>query len=459
MSNASPTSSLFKQLTHTIGNKKQLTVAYSGGLDSTVLLHLCQSLCEQNSDINLQAIHINHGLSAHAQQWQEHCQAVCDAWHIPLLTDSVNLKRKPRTSLEQQAREARYQAIEKHVEQERLILLAQHQDDQAETYLLQLARGAGSEGLSAMPGYWQSNSKHSYARPLLAASRSDLLDYASACKLTWVEDESNQDEGFYRNFIRHKVMPVLQSKWPSIARTISRSASHHAHSVQVINEYMEVLSPSVIDADARLIIDTWQDLSKATRISMLRHWLKPLVKIIPSTEVLDQISKMAHAREDAQGLCRWGSHAVRRYAGKLYVLDMSDENEEITPNDFSIMLSPGGDYTSPFLPYKIKRVSKQDADKFDHFFALNNSQLNVVFGRFSAKCRLHPKRPTKTVKKWLQDMNIPPWERQKIPMLMHQNQLLALGEHIACEPVQVQNDSSEPAPEAIYIALIPTKQS
>lgn len=446
---------LLKQLKHSIGEQSKLTVAYSGGLDSTVLLHLCERLQKQENAICLQAVHINHGLSQHANDWQMHCQKRCDIANISFLSKSININRKSRTSVEQQARDARYGAFEQLVDSDALILLGQHQDDQAETYLLQLARGSGGDGLSAMPRDFMSASGHRYIRPLLNISRDDLLAYATAHQLTWVEDESNSDEGFFRNFVRHSVLPVLKQKWPSITTTISRSATHHAQSASVIEEYMGLLSESVIDSEDRLVIKAWQGLSEPTQTAMLRFWLKSQVKQMPSTQVLSQISKMTGAREDAQPQCKWGDNTISRFAGKLFI---RKSNEAREPSNFSIQLPESGIFSDRRLPYQITRIGKSGTspwvknEAITHCFFLEDNKLEVVYGRYFYVCRLHSKRPSKPIKKWLQELNIPPWERSMIPILIHRDKVLAVGHHIA---LHTQDENTNMAVgQAIVIGLV-----
>lgn len=433
----------------TIQDSTDLTVAYSGGLDSTVLLHVCQRLRTSSPLLSLHAVHVNHGLSGNAQAWTEHCHDICRAWDIALSIENVSITPKPRTSLEQQARVARYRAIEHALGPNSLTLLAQHQDDQAETYLLQLARGAGSMGLSAMPKRYTSAGGHVFARPFLDVTREQLLAYAQSFELSWIEDESNANQHFYRNFIRHSVMPVLQLKWPSIASTISRSASHHADNAAVVDEYMTLLSDKVIDPQGHLNIRPLLALSNESQMAMLRFWLNPRVSNLPSTAVLHQFKRLTGAQEDAQPECRWGDNLVSRYAGKLY-LRAVNEAQPLQP--FNIILNSTKPFVHDLLPYRIELTPKQESvsppaqPSLQHCFILADATLRVEFGGFARVCKLDPKRPSKTIKKWLQEWGVPPWERTNIPILLHYEQVLAVGRSIAIVPHPRLHDTDLHAP-------------
>ena len=184
---------------------QKLVVGFSGGLDSTVLLHHLASQPELIG--KLQAVHVHHGLSEHASDWQTHCQRFCDTVNVPLIVRQVTIAR--RGNIEEGARIARYQVFSSLLNEHELLLLAHHCDDQAETLLLQLLRGAGVDGLAAMASI-KHFAKAAIARPFLQHSRKIIEAYAKEHRLTWVDDESNQDSAFSRNYLRHHIIPLLQ---------------------------------------------------------------------------------------------------------------------------------------------------------------------------------------------------------------------------------------------------------
>jgi tRNA(Ile)-lysidine synthase len=180
-----------------------LTLGYSGGLDSTVLLHLLTELKKQEADLSIRAIHVHHGLSKNADAWVEHCRQTCDSLQVDFDVTYAALKPAKQKSLEQLAREARYALLDKLSDNKAALMTAQHQDDQAETLILQLMRGAGPKGLSAMSASGQLVSGRLILRPLLSVTRIELEEYARKHQLTWIEDESNSDNRFDRNFLRN----------------------------------------------------------------------------------------------------------------------------------------------------------------------------------------------------------------------------------------------------------------
>lgn len=439
----------FKQI---VASNNHLCVAYSGGLDSTVLLHLCHALIQERAELQLSAIHVHHGLSPNADGWASHCRDVCDELHIPLDVARVEIVKKSRTSLEQQARDARYKAIGNKVHSQYSVLLAQHQDDQAETYLLQLARGSGGSGLSAMPSEFIGENGHTFLRPLLSFTRESLLQYAQEMGLRWIEDESNNDQDFNRNYLRHSVLPLLKAKWPSISATISRSARHHSQSELVINEYMALLSETLIDNQHRLDIQAYQRLSSHSQVAILRYWLKAQVQIMPSTANLQQIQQIINARQDAQPECRWDHYAVRRYSGFLY---LCDTDEEHVSRAFEINLAPNTRFSHSLLPYELELIPYRhdELPLMNNYALVSGNVFKVDFGGLSRRLKLDNKRPSKTLKQWLQEWHVPPWDRAKVPVLSCDEKLVALGTHLSVDNPCVDNLSVDNSADNVILPI------
>ena len=217
------------------GLDKTYWVAYSGGLDSSVLLSLFAELRRQ-LPIKLKAIHINHGLSPNASTWASLCATQCQSLQISYLERSVQVNANDGESIEEVARKKRYAVFAKCLEDGDILLTAHHQDDQAETFLLQLLRGAGVKGLAAMPQV-KAFARGQHMRPLLEFSRSHLQAYAKERQLVWVDDESNLNLDFARNYIRHQLMPVLLQQWEGASDVIARSAAHCAEAQALLEEY------------------------------------------------------------------------------------------------------------------------------------------------------------------------------------------------------------------------------
>jgi tRNA(Ile)-lysidine synthase len=258
-------------------------VAFSGGLDSTVLLHQLAELSRQHALPPLSAIHIHHGLQAAADAWPEHCRAVCEHLGIPLHV--IHVQVQPGASLEQAARDARYQAFITCLHEGDVLLTAQHRDDQAETLLFRLLRGAGVRGLSAMPRQ-RPLGAGTLARPLLDIPRSQLLAYGHSHNLSWIEDPSNADDAPSRNFLRLNVLPLLTSRWPQATQNISRAADHVAEALQLLEELgredLELAqqgNPYEWLQLPTLALPALQRLSAARQRNALQTWLAPLTRL------------------------------------------------------------------------------------------------------------------------------------------------------------------------------------
>ena len=209
---------------------KSMTVALSGGVDSVVLLHLLHQL-QKTHHFTLKASHVHHGLSKNADKWVKFCEKLCRKLSIPLDVNYIKLPQKKSLGIEGEARRLRYEKLLKSKTD--LVVLAHHEDDQAETFLLQLIRGAGVKGLSSMAHF---DDTRKLWRPLLNTSRIDIESYAKQHKLKWIEDESNQNIDFDRNFIRSKVLPILKNRFNHIIKVISRSSSHLAEAQNLLDD-------------------------------------------------------------------------------------------------------------------------------------------------------------------------------------------------------------------------------
>ena len=271
-----------------------IAVAFSGGADSTALLWACV----QKWPGQVRAIHIHHGLQAAADQFAMHCQQLCDQWQVPLVQCKVNAQHAPGQSPEDAARRARYaalsEAVHSHPDLQGVqdVALAQHADDQVETLLLALSRGAGLPGLASMPTHWTRDGLH-WHRPFLSLPGAKLREYLMDAQVAWVEDPTNQDEQFTRNRIRAQLLPALDRAFPQFRDTFARSAAHAAEAQEILDEVAAADLQKVLEAGAPSI-KALQSLSSARQSLVLRHWLKAVHQTTPSTvqlaELLSQIA-------------------------------------------------------------------------------------------------------------------------------------------------------------------------
>ncbi len=293
----------------------KLLVAYSGGMDSHVLLHSLKYL-----NYELRAVHIHHGLSKNADSWVEHCRTVCADLQIEFIVRYVKVipgKHSPEAI----ARELRYKEFAKLLDKSECLVTAHHADDQAETLLLQLFRGSGPKGLAAMPEH-KGFMHGSLLRPLLEFSRADLHQYAQQNNLQWIEDESNENIGIDRNFVRHKLMPIIKEKWPGIIKTLSRSAEHCAEADELLavlagQDYINIKGskPNILSIKKLLA------LSSARQNNVIRYWLHKLDFPTPSSIKLKHIKNdVLNCRIDANPIVNWPGAEIRRYRDDLYVM-------------------------------------------------------------------------------------------------------------------------------------------
>ena len=404
---------------------RQFLVAFSGGLDSTVLLHQLVCWRQQEPSISLRAVHIHHGISQNADSWVAHCQRLCTQWQVPLVVERVTLAQNG-LGLEAEARTARYQAFREALIPGEVLLTAQHLDDQSETLLLALKRGSGPAGLSAMPTYAAFGDTQ-LIRPLLHETRAALLHWAQTHALTWIEDESNQDDAYDRNFLRLRVLPLLNARWPHFAEASARSAALCAEQEQLLDELLaDELARLRTDAGT-LTIEPMMTMSAPKRAAILRRWLAWLGAPMPSRETIARVwQEVALAREDATPCLRLGNFEVRRYQQQLWwvkalegqtesVLEWADRTMPLVlPGELGqLHCAAGGDIRPP------------RADE-------------LVSVRFKAPGMLHiiGRHGGRKLKKIWQELGVPPWLRDTTPLLFYGETLItAVGVFVTVDGI------------------------
>ncbi|MDP5254842.1 tRNA lysidine(34) synthetase TilS [Vibrio sp. HB161653] len=295
-----------------------LVVAFSGGVDSQVLLALAVDYAKAHR-LGLRAVHINHNLSPNAEQWQAFCERYCQQYEVEFFAHSVQLTKNGGDSLEQIARQARYQVLSQYVQHGELLLTGQHLDDQAETFLLALKRGSGPKGLSAMPLLKPFANGH-LMRPLLSLTRREIEAFARQRQLTWAEDESNRDVRFDRNFLRHQVLPSLNQRWPHFSQAVARTAQICAEQEALLQELLSEKLAQYTAQNGGLSIDGLANESPTSRRYLLRMWMMeqgwPAVERKHLTIIWQQI---AMAKNDANPVFEYGHYCVRRFDGWLFL--------------------------------------------------------------------------------------------------------------------------------------------
>lgn len=417
-----------------------LVIAYSGGVDSQVLLHALATLKHEQKIFNsITVCHVNHGLSDNAKKWQLFAEQECLKRKLKFVACQVNVQNKAQQSLEALAREARYQALHSIYHEQSLIITGHHRDDQAETFLLALKRGAGLKGLSSM-AFETIQGKDIIMRPLLDVSRSDIVHTAKEQELNWIEDESNADIRYDRNFIRQIIMPLLNERWPSITQTISRSGSHCLEGQSLLNELAEQdLANSQADEQC-LSVSELRKLSIARFNNLIRYFLAQYNCLMPSTEQLVQVYQQLFASEDKNPTVKVADNYLRRYKGLLHLTgDFSDISNWQVPIDG---LEPIDITTSKKiklpdglgkLTFEINSSSSESNSYQLIALPKKGQKVTISFCHNNPVCKPDFRNHSRPLKKVLQELNIPPWQRKRVPFLYYDDVLVAAIGYFVCK--------------------------
>jgi len=398
-----------------LAGHQRLLVAYSGGLDSTVLLHQLVCLRQMFPSLHLRAIHIHHGLNVRADYWMAHCQQQCANWQVPLAVVKVRVDSRDK-GIEAAARAARYQAFRDNLQEGETLLTAQHQDDQSETLLLALKRGSGPAGLSGMPAQASLN-MHMHLRPLLACSRRQLESWAAEYRLQWVEDDSNQDQRYDRNFLRQAVLPLLNTRWPHFSQSASRSARLCAEQEQLLDELLAESLNALVDNQGTMTIEPLAAMSGVRRNALIRRWIAAQQGDMPSRDALQRIwLEVACSREDAEPCLQLGRYEVRRYRNRLYWLERRDSLREV-------VIEWPVSQQSIELPARSGRLIRAEQGTAIRL-PTAGEKMTV---RFQAQGKYHivGRAGRRPLKKLWQELAIPPWQRERIPLIFYGDQLIA----------------------------------
>lgn len=388
--------------------------AFSGGLDSTVLLHLLKTAA-----LPVKALHVNHQLQPAAGRWVEHCRSVSAQLGVPIYVMDVRIDPNDPSGPEAAARSARYSAFRSVMKPGDCLATAHHQDDQAETVLLRLMRGAGVAGLAAMrpvtefpPGLlW---------RPLLHRTRADLRRHAERRQLPWVEDPHNLDPRYSRSFLRSEIFPRLQQRWPQAVEQLARTAEHCADAVELLDEIARRdFEAAVIPAKAGiqfsyLSVRRLLQLPRSRRNNLLRHWAVSGGYELPPFDALSRIEReVLRARPDSAPLLVWGETELRRFRDTLYVM----RRLPAAPDG---VLEWNGQADLP-LPkacgvLKVLRPARSELP------------LQVSFVRGGERIKPVGSRYTRTLRNLFQEAAVPPWVRERMPLIRLEGELAAVAD-------------------------------
>jgi tRNA(Ile)-lysidine synthase len=397
-----------------------LRVAFSGGVDSHVLLH---ALCELRSGAHwqLSAIHVNHGLNERSSRWAEHCHRVCRQLDVPLITETVQIDTGDR-GLEAAARDARYSAISRHIEMGDVLLTAHHRDDQLETVLLHLVRGTGAHGLAGMaPVRDFSTGKH--VRPLLAFNREMIEYYARDVGLEWIEDDSNTDMHFGRNFLRHRIVPALKAHWPGADSVIARSAGHAAAAAELLDDLaqQDIARCRGVNIDS-LSLSACAGLPRSRLQNMLRYWIRQsALSPAESRHIEEIIHQVQYPSRTGKALVSWAGGGCLRYRDELSLTTAADEG--------ALEYEIRWDTAKPVIiaPLGIKMDMRAIRGAGLAACKIRGAEVVLRNRRGGESLRLRGRQHRHKLKKLFQESGMSPRERNRLPLIYVDGELAAVG--------------------------------
>lgn len=401
-------------------------VGFSGGLDSTVLLH---ALAQLNLPVTLRALHINHQISPNADAWQHQCEQFCTELNVPFHAEKVQVKNSGK-GIEDAAREARYKVFEQYVGAGDYLFTAHHSNDQAETLLLRLMRGTGPRGLAAIAGERQLANGGKLIRPLLHFSRTELEGYAHKQQLSWVDDESNQDDHYDRNFLRNQVMPLLQTRWPVFMRKWQQTAELCAQQEKLLEEFaqqdLERANIRIERVGQSIDLRWLKSLSSARRQNLLRFWLRTANCELPETAHWQQLeTQLFNAREDANIDITWGQYSLRPYQDRLFLLPVA----------------------LPALELQLVEIIADDSSGIKYLRA-DLPDLKIRYRTGGERCKPAGRNHSQILKKLLQEYQLEPWLRAVVPLVYSEENLVAVGDLWVCDGYVATKD--DPALQLIW---------
>jgi len=394
----------------------RISVAFSGGLDSTVLLTAISRL---SLAVPVRALTIDHGLHVDSGEWSGHCQDIAAALDVTFDSRAVAVPKIKGRSLEATAREERYAALSEMIGSGELLLTAHHSDDQLETVLLRLMRGSGAKGLRCISPFGVLG-KGYLGRPLLSVSHDEILRIGNTWKLRWLDDPSNPDRSFDRNYLRHEVIPLLKDRWPGAAVTAGRTAAQ-MRGVQEILESVAAADAEQVGAQGGISQSSLLELSRARRSNVLRHLILDAGLTVPtSIQLRELLSALAITRPDARPHVQWPGGEARLYAGQLH---LSQPIGAASGPDYTGRLDPRDGWSGPE-----GRLTLRSTDGIGLPDRWVQEGLTVRFQSGGERFRPSHDARNRKLKKWFRDAGIFPWMRARIPLLYHGSSLVAVGD-------------------------------
>ncbi len=416
----------------------RIAIAFSGGLDSSVLLQGLASIPKYKK--KLCAIHVNHGISPNSESWLKHCEQVCASIGVNFVPLKIDLEDNLKVS-ENLLREARYETILSWLEKADVLCTAHHQDDHIETVLFRILRGTGIKGLSGIEKFSQIDGID-LIRPLISYSKKDLLDYANKFKVNWIEDESNEDLSISRNFIRRKVIPNLKNdNWPEYKKSISYLSSKAKEANEILDEiaYFDLKLCASESLD-KLSILKIKELSNARAMNVLFTWLSLNTHLGVSNKLTDQVYKsIILASESSNPVVSFGkrgekgSFQIRRFNNFLHHLPLT-ETESLSDKKVWKW-----NFNKP-LELPTGTLSMQVTLGKGISTLLTKSGISIKGRAGGERCKPEGRSKSQKLKKLFQEYGVPPWARDRIPLVYVGDQLAAVSDLWVCEEFVAKKD-------------------
>lgn len=373
---------------HNYLENKKIVLALSGGLDSVVML----DYLNKNYHNNLRAIHINHNISPNASKWQAFCEKICAEIEVKIKCIDVHLEHK--SNIEENARNKRYLALISSLQDDEILCTAHHQQDQVETLLIQLFRGCGIAGMAAMPDIKKINNKTIY-RPFLHITKEQIIEYGKKNKLKWIEDESNKNTKLRRNLLRLEYIPELAKVFKNFNANIARSAKHQGEALELIEDLARIdIKTNSLIKNNKIQVNQLVKLSDIRIINVIRYHIKNIQYLQPSEKIMQEIIALINSKKDAKALVIWNDYELRRFKNELFFINNKND------------------------------VKNEKCKYFAEFSKMQDFEIR--FRKEGQRVKIAGKKHSQSLKKILQEKNIPPWERGKLRMYYVNGKLQAM---------------------------------
>ena len=409
-----PLCSVIEQLPQTT----RYWIGFSGGADSTALL-LAMHRCRDRLNAPIHAVHFHHGLNPLADFWLDHCRPFCNALDIPFSSQKLDIRPAGGTSTEEESRNRRYQAVSELLGSEETYLTAHHADDQAETLFLNLMRGSGVEGLAGIPQL-RNLASGRVARPLLRWHRADLEAYLLRHDVEWMDDPSNRDESFDRNYLRHRLFPELETRWPGLVKRLTRTALMARQTSDALAGFINSHSSDLLSDKHRMPLQALMQMERPMQALVLRQWLRRQeITTLPEVRIREFLSQLADSGDNSRTEVRWGQWQLKLYRQYIWFQDVSSLaacTRQAWSQGMNLEL---GECTGRLLLH---------GDPLDIPAA-----WEVDSRRDGGKIRLQMRGKRQALKELLRRSGFPPWMRPSIPVLYWDGEAVAIGDWIIAE--------------------------